>query len=140
MNDAISMPQLKEIMDDNMELIRDCFSDFLIEWPDMYREIQDAANHNNFKALDESAHKLKGSLTCLAAQKAARAAFGLEAAGREQNPENLEQKLELLESECEKVVRFIEKFKYPLILPVPSGAAPSAIHPVELPSASPARP
>ena len=71
---AIDIKELKEIMDDDMELIQDCFTDYIQDWPQIYEEIKKAALEKNSKTLNESAHKLKGELKYLAAPFATDAA------------------------------------------------------------------
>lgn len=109
-NKAVNIEELKEIMDDDLELIQDCFAEFVQDWPQSYVEIRGAVLENNARQLDESAHKLKGTLRYLAAEAAADAAYALEAAGKENNLENAQDKLETLKNECRKVVDYINHF------------------------------
>ncbi len=108
---AINIKELTEIMDDDRELIHDCFSDFIDQWPQIYDEIKQAALAQNAQILDDSAHKLKGILKYLAAQSAADAAFVLESAGKGNDLENIDHKLETLEKECQKVTEYIKAFE-----------------------------
>ena len=108
--EAINIVELKEIMDDDVELIQDCFTEFLNEWPVQYVDIKQAIMTKNAQALDETAHKLKGTLRYLAAESAANAAYALEAAGKEKEMENLDRKLEHLKEECRQVVEYIKGF------------------------------
>jgi len=109
-NDVVNITELKEIMDDDMELIQDCFADFIKDWPDSYIEINGAVLDKDAQKLDAAAHKLKGTLRYLAAEKAADAAYALEAAGKENDMEGVESKLVTLKSECEKLVAYIHNF------------------------------
>ncbi len=72
-NPAIDLNELKEIMDNDMELIQDCFSDFIDDMPQIYEEIKKAVLEKNAQNLDASAHKLKGTLRYLAADMKQRA-------------------------------------------------------------------
>ncbi len=111
-NPAIDLNELKEIMDNDMELIQDCFSGFIDELPQIYEDIEKAILEKNAQELDASAHKLKGTLRYLAADAAANAAYDIEAAGKENNLKDLDGKLETLKSECRKVTDYIDDFKF----------------------------
>jgi len=39
---AVDIKELKEIMDDDMELIEECFTDFVQDWPLLYVQIKTA--------------------------------------------------------------------------------------------------
>ena len=107
---AVDMNELKEIMDNDMELIQDCFADFLSDWPEIFGEIQDAITQKDPEKMNESAHKLKGTLRYLAAEPAANAAMAIESAGKNYDLDNLDEKLLALENECQKVMDFIKGF------------------------------
>lgn len=107
---AVNMDELNEIMDNDMELIQECFAEFLIDYPGLIGEIQTAVNAGNFEDIDNSAHKLKGTLKYLAAESAAAAAQSIEDAGKHQDSEHLADKLSTLEAECQKVILFIDGF------------------------------
>lgn len=109
-NRVVNMKELNEIMDNDMELIQDCFTDFLSDLPVLLGEIQKAILEKNFKGMDESAHKLKGTLRYLAAEPAANAAMAVEKAGRDFDPDNLDEKFSTLEKECQRVSEFIKGF------------------------------
>ena len=111
-NPAIDLNELKEIMDNDMELIQDCFSEFINDMPQIYEEIKKAVLEKNVQNLDASAHKLKGTLRYLAADAAADAAYDIEAAGKENKLKNLDGKLETLKTECKKVTDYINNFKF----------------------------
>ncbi len=107
---VVNLKELKEIMDDDMELIQDCFEDFVKDWPSLYVLIKSAAIDKDAKQLDESAHKLKGTLRYLAADAAADAAHALESAGKDNDMDGVEEKLKTLKDECQKLVEYISKF------------------------------
>ncbi len=109
-NDVVNLKELKEIMDDDMELIQDCFDDFVQDWPSLYVQIKGAVLDKDGKKLDESSHKLKGTLRYLAADAAADAAYALESAGKDNDLDGAEAKLETLKDECQKLVEYINKF------------------------------
>jgi HPt (histidine-containing phosphotransfer) domain-containing protein len=110
-NRVVNMEELNEIMDNDMELIQDCFADFLSDLPVLLGDIQKVILQKNFQGMDESAHKLKGTLKYLAAEPAADAAMAIEKAGRNVDPDNLDEKFSTLETECQKVAEFIKGFQ-----------------------------
>jgi len=107
---AVNMEGLKEIMDNDMELIQDCFADFMTDLPELLGRIQEAVINKDPEKINSSAHKLKGTLKYLAAEPAANAAMVIESAGRNYDLDNLDKKIALLEKECRKVMDFIECF------------------------------
>ncbi|MCD4719230.1 MAG: Hpt domain-containing protein [Desulfobacula sp.] len=110
-DEPVNIEELKEIMDDDMELIHECFVDFIQDWPQRYAEIKGAILEKNGQKLDESAHKLKGTLRYLAADSAAEAAYALESAGKENDLEGTESKLLNLKNECQRLIDYINNFK-----------------------------
>ncbi len=109
-NMVVDIEELKEIMDNDMELIQDCFADFLAECPGLLDEIQEAITQKDPDKMNESAHKLKGTLKYLAAEPAANAAMAIESAGRNHDLDNLDEKLLALKNECRNLVDFIKSF------------------------------
>lgn len=109
-NLVVDMDELKEIMDNDIELIQDCFADFLSDWPGLLGEIQNAVAQKNYEQMNASAHKLKGTLKYLAAEPAATAATAIESAGKNHDMDNLDAKLLNLENECGQVIDFIKSF------------------------------
>ncbi len=110
-NDVINLKELKEIMDDDMELIEECFAEFIKDWPDSSAEIKGAVSERNAETLNSAAHRLKGTLRYLAADPAAEAAFALEAAGKDDNWDGIETMLTDFESECQRLIEYINNFK-----------------------------
>ncbi len=108
--DIVNIEELKEIMDGDMELIKDCFADFVQEFPKAFDEIKTAVIEKDGIKLDGSAHKLKGTLRYLAAEAAADAAYSLEFSGKSNDMKGVEEKLERLNSECGKLLDFINNF------------------------------
>ncbi len=107
---VINLEEIKEIMDNDMELIQECFADFLIEYPDLIGDIKAAITNRVADDIDNAAHKLKGTLRYLAAEPAASAAQTIETAGCQHDLDNLDEKLSILEAECQKVIVFIDEF------------------------------
>ncbi len=79
----INLDELKEIMDNDMELIKECFDEFRKDWVEAFGNVEKAVDAKDASQLDEAAHKLKGTLRYLAAEQAQQAAYELELAGKE---------------------------------------------------------
>lgn len=109
--DVINMEELKEIMDGDMDLIKDCFADFVQDYQASFDEIKNAATEKNGPKLDSAAHKLKGTLRYLAAANAADAAYALELSGKSNDMDGIAAKLDLLAKECVKLVEYIQNFE-----------------------------
>ncbi len=110
-NAVINIEDLKDIMGGDMELIQDCFADFVHDFPGDFDDIKNAVIEKNGLKLNAAAHKLKGTLRYLAAEKAVNAAYVLELAGKSNHMEGIEDKLETLNRECRKLLAFISDFK-----------------------------
>jgi HPt (histidine-containing phosphotransfer) domain-containing protein len=107
---AIDIDELKEIMDNDSQLIQECFAEFLMDYPMLMAQIKTAVDAKDYDAIDASAHKLKGTLRYLAAEKAASAAQAVETAGRQQDLEGINQTMPTLEAACQKVIVYIDQF------------------------------
>ena len=105
---AINIDELKEIMDNDSELIQECFAEFLIDYPNLIAEVKSAVEQKDYDTIDATAHKLKGTLKYLAAEEAAAAAQVLETAGHQQDLENMDETLAALETACQKVILYID--------------------------------
>jgi HPt (histidine-containing phosphotransfer) domain-containing protein len=109
-NKLIDMEEILEIMDNDLELIKECFQDFINEYPQMLQNIQDAILSGDAKGLDSHAHKLKGSLRYLAASETADIASKLEYKGKTGELEGTESLLEILSESCEKLKVFMNAY------------------------------
>ncbi len=105
---AINIDELKEIMDNDSELIQECFAEFLIDYPNLIAEVKAAVEAKDFETIDAAAHKLKGTLRYLAAEEAAAAAQAVETAGRGQDLDNIDETMAALEAACQKVILYID--------------------------------
>ncbi len=108
--EAIDMEELKEIMDDDDELINECFEDFLNDSPEMLADIKKAIDTSDGSRLEKAAHKIKGSLKYLAANKAAEFALQLEDIGKKNNFGNVEEVFRAFEDACGEVKKFMTNY------------------------------
>lgn len=106
---AINIDELNEIMDNDTELIQECFAEFLIDYPNLIAEVKTAVENKDYETIDASAHKLKGTLRYLAAEDAAAAAQKVETAGRQQDPEAMDEAMASLEATCQEVILYIDE-------------------------------
>ena len=107
----IDMTEVMEIVDGDQELLMECFDEFLSGMSQALAEIQSSIEQNNASGLDESAHRLKGSLKYMAAGVAADVAYQLEVMGKEENLDLPEDTVRILCEECEKVKDFMKQYK-----------------------------
>lgn len=104
------MKELLEIMDDDDELLRECFDDFIEDCDSMLSSIKTAIKEAAPDSLEKTAHAFKGSLKYLAAVHAAEFAFQLEEMGRTGGINNADNVLILLTEECRRVVNFMKNY------------------------------
>ncbi len=109
--DIIDFDELKEIMDNDMELIKECFDEFCDDWPEAFDNVAKAVLAKDAVLLDEAAHKLKGTLRYLAATQASQAAYELELAGKEQNLDGLDTKLSILKKTGIELIEHMNNFE-----------------------------
>ena len=107
----INMEELMEIMDHNIELVKDCFNDFMSDYPEMLADIKNAIDISDGFLLRDCAHKLKGTLTYLAAMPAASVAYTLEVMGKNEDLETSMDTFHLLQEECEKLKEFVVEYE-----------------------------
>ena len=106
---VINIDELKEIMDNDSELIQECLAEFLMDYPAFIGEVKTAIEEKDVQKIEASAHKLKGTLRYLAASEAAAAAQVIETAGRQQDLAQIDEKLAVLEAACQKVILYIDE-------------------------------
>ena len=109
--EPIDMEEIMEILDGDKELLIECFDEFLSSMSQTLAEIQSAIEQENASNLDESAHRLKGSLKYIAAGTAADVAYQLETLGKQKNLSQANSIFPSLCEECEKVKDFMERYK-----------------------------
>ena len=110
LDSPVDMKELLEIMDDDDELLRECFDDFIEDCDNMLSSIKAAIAEAAPETLEKTAHAFKGSLKYLAAVHAAEFALQLEDMGRNGEINNADNVLILLTEECRRVIHFMKKY------------------------------
>ncbi len=105
----VNMDELKDMMDNDMELINDCFNDYLSDWPEIFTSIKAALTAADFGTMNKSAHKLKGMLQYLCAGRAYQAAAAVESGAGNTPIDDLSGMILTLEKECLAVVQYIRQ-------------------------------
>ncbi len=107
---AVNLEELREIMDDNVALIQECFSDFLRELPGLTQALYRAVEEKDDASVERLAHKIKGSLQYLAAHAAAGQARELEELAKKGLESEYQPKLDALLTRCGELEAFIRDF------------------------------
>jgi len=105
---GIDMKELMEIMDNDMELLHDCYADFIETWLGFFNDIKSAVLARDALALDHAAHSFKGSLQYLAAIHAVDVVHRLELSGKSGDFSTVDEDLKILDKECQALARFME--------------------------------
>ena len=112
MKDTVNLEMLNEIMDNDDELIRECFADYKSDYNESLNLIKLSIDENNPLNLQKSSHGFKGSLKYLAADIASDHAFELEKMGQNGSIEN-EKAISIFEKlsvACKDLESFIDKY------------------------------
>jgi len=107
----IDIKQVMEIMDDDEELLIECFDDFVESMPESLGEIEKAIGLADATTLSEAAHKIKGALKYLAAETAAEVAFQIESINKKNMFDKASELFKKLNDECKRVKDFIARYK-----------------------------
>ncbi len=108
---GIDMKELMEIMGNDMELVGDCFADFIETWSEFFTKIKSAVLARDALALSRAAHSFKGTLQYLAATQAVDFAHRLELAGKSENFSTVDEDLKALGMECQALSQFMASQK-----------------------------
>jgi HPt (histidine-containing phosphotransfer) domain-containing protein len=74
----VNMPDLLDRVDNDCELLQELFQLFMVEFPRIKSELQDAVSRKNLGETADSAHMLKGMLANLSFEEAAKTMEELE--------------------------------------------------------------
>lgn len=109
-NEPIDMKELSEIMDNDNELAKECFTDFMNTSSEMLMKIKASIDAKDADSLDREAHKFKGTLRYLAALPAADRAYELEIMGKQKDFEKVGSTYDALVEECKRVKVYMSKY------------------------------
>ena len=109
-NEPIDMDELREIMDNDDELAKECFDDFIKIYPSMLVNIKSAIDVKDPDSLDRTAHKFKGTLKYVAAFHAAEKAYELEVMGKQKDFEKVTGAFNTLVEECERAKEYMIQY------------------------------
>lgn len=106
----VDVTQALDIMGDDMALLKECFDDFVQDSAELIDDIKNAIDMGDPSELDKTAHRLKGTLKYLAANRGAEIAYELETMGKEANLENVDQTFRSLVGEWERLKGFMSTY------------------------------
>jgi HPt (histidine-containing phosphotransfer) domain-containing protein len=105
-----NVAELLERVDNDQELLRELLAIFKEDYPQSFRSLSAAINSGDLKGASRLSHTLKGMLSSLGARRAAAAASQLEtlSSGGETAP--LQEALNVLESEADRLLPELEAY------------------------------
>ncbi len=109
--EPIEMDVLLEIMDNNLDLLKRCFTEFSNRSPKIMDEIEHMIDTQNVLGLEKAAHKLKGMLSYLAAKQGVKITGQLEQLGKENHMGLAKDVFGSLMNEYKRINKYIVKFK-----------------------------
>jgi CheY-like chemotaxis protein/HPt (histidine-containing phosphotransfer) domain-containing protein len=111
--DPIDREDLLDIMDNDMDLLKKCFDEFMKSSSQLLENIKIAIDAQNGSTLEKVAHNFKGMLSYLSAKKGSDIAGQLELIGKENRIDSASagELYEELNKECERINKYIIGFK-----------------------------
>ncbi len=106
---VFDMDHAREITDGDMEFLKELIEIFKADCPEKLAGISRAIKEKDFKAIDETAHSLKGSSGNLGLTCVYEISYKLEKMGKSENIEGAEETLKELEEEVERFKNFVSK-------------------------------
>jgi len=110
-DDPIDIEEALEIMNGNEDLLNAIYAQFQKTSPEAIEDLHASIKAGRGNQLSKTAHKFKGSLKNLAAQKASKLAFQLEVLGKEKDFKRSAEVLNKLIKECENIKTYFLKRK-----------------------------
>ena len=96
-----------EITDGDVEFLKELIEIFNSEYPQRLAKISQATENKDFKAINETAHSLKGSSANLGLTRVYELSFEIEKMGKEEKIEGIEEVYNKLEEELERFKEFV---------------------------------
>ena len=106
---AFDMDHAREVTDGDMEFLNELIEIFKADYSEKLAGIFRAIEEKDFKALDESAHSLKGSSGNLGLTSVYELSYKLEKMGKAKNIEGANKTFKQLEEELERFKNFVSK-------------------------------
>ena len=106
---VFDMDHAREITDGDMEFLKELIEIFKTDCPEKLAGISRAIKEKDFKALDETAHSLKGSSGNLGLTRVYELSWELEKMGKAKNMEGANKTFKQLEEELERFKNFVSK-------------------------------
>ena len=103
------MDHAREITDGDIEFLKELIEIFKTDCPEKLAGISRAIKEKDFKALDETAHSLKGSSGNLGLTRIYELSWELEKMGKAKNMEETNKPFKQLEEELERFKNFVSK-------------------------------
>jgi HPt (histidine-containing phosphotransfer) domain-containing protein len=104
-SDKFDPESLWELIDGDMELLRELIQVFGLEYPGMIAKVERSVQQGSPSELEKAAHKIKGSLLQFHGRAAAAIALELEWKGRNGSMTGAEQFLQMLKEETELLMK-----------------------------------
>ena len=99
-----------KMFDDDVAFLKELVEIFINDAPGHMSEIKEAVDSRNSKALDKSAHKLKGAVANIGKNVTTDTAFKLETMGKESNLDGVEDVFDTLVKDVDDLMNALKKF------------------------------
>lgn len=104
--------ELSELFGEAQEVFFEIVVDLKASAPQLINDIKQSIRSENYKDLEHTAHTLKGVLANFAATVSKDLAFELEVIGRNQEKQDLSDKVFILEKFVNELIKDLEDFKF----------------------------
>jgi len=106
---VFDMDHAREITDGDMEFLEELIEIFKADYSEKLAGISRAVKEKDFKAIDETAHSLKGSSGNLGLTRVYELSWKLEKMGKTKDMEGVNKTFKQLEEELERFKNFVSK-------------------------------
>lgn len=109
MEQAIDKKSLMDMIDNNVDLLKELIRLYLDNLPKLMSQIKDGICKKDAVLIEHPAHALKGMSYNITAQRIANAALSLEKAGRSNELSKVEEMYAILEKEAEDLKKVLDE-------------------------------
>ncbi len=99
-----------KMFEDDVEFLKEMVEIFINDAPEHMSEIREAVYSRNSKALEKSAHKLKGAVANFGKNVTTDTAFKLETMGKENNLDGVEEVYDTFVKDVENLMNALKEF------------------------------